>query len=396
MTIEQKIKDLSKKYFKQIVDIRRHLHQYPELSFNEFETAKYIASLLKKWGVEYTSGIAKTGIVCLIKGKNPQKKTIALRADIDALPIEEKNNVSYKSKNKGVMHACGHDAHTASLLGTILILNDLKTEFEGTAKFIFQPAEEKLPGGAKLMIDEGVLKNPEPEIVIGQHVYPELPAGKIGFKSGAYMASSDEIYITIKGKGGHGAMPSKINDTVLIASQIIVAMQQITSKFAPTGMPTVLSFGKMIANGATNVIPDKVYIEGTFRTMDEQWRAKAHKKIKEIATGIAKSMGANAEIDIKIGYPVLMNDDTVTQKAAKAAKQFLGENNVVDLDFRMTSEDFAYYSQLKPSVFYRLGISSDDTKKCSPLHSPHFNINEQALETGMGTMAILALQFLNE
>ncbi len=396
MTIEQKIKGLSKKYFKQVVEIRRHLHQYPELSFKEYETSKYIVSLLKKWDIEYEPGIAETGIVCYIKGKNPERRTIALRADMDALPVEEKNNIPYKSKNKGVMHACGHDAHTASLLGTILILNDLKTEFEGTIKFIFQPAEEKLPGGAKLMIDEGVLKNPEPEIVIGQHVYPELQAGKIGFKTGAYMASSDEIYITIKGKGGHGAMPSKINDTVLIASQIIVALQQITSRFAPTEIPTVLSFGKIIGNGATNVIPDEVYIEGTFRTMDEDWRNKAHQKIKEIAKGLAKSMGAKAEINIKVGYPVLINDDVVTQKAIKAAKQFIGNNNVVDLDFRMTSEDFAYYSQIKPSVFYRLGTATKESLDCSPLHSAHFNIDEKALETGTGTMAYLAIQFLDQ
>ncbi|MFP4025936.1 MAG: M20 family metallopeptidase [Thiohalospira sp.] len=395
MAIEQKIKELAKKYFNQVVDIRRHLHQYPELSFKEYETSKYIISLLNDWGIQYKSGIAENGVVAIIEGKNPEKRCIALRADIDALPVEEKNQIPYKSKNKGVMHACGHDAHTASLLGVILILNELRSEIEGTVKFIFQPAEELLPGGAKLMIDQGVLKNPEPEIVIGQHVYPELPAGKVGMKSGAYMASTDEIYMAIKGKGGHGAMPDKINDTVLTASHIIVALQQISSRLAPAGTPTVLSFGKLIANGATNVIPDEVYLEGTFRTMNEDWRAKAHQKINTIATGIAKSMGAEIEISIKKGYPVLINDEKITLRAKKAAQKFLGDTNVVDLDFRMTAEDFAYFSQLKPSVFYRLGTSPDE-KECSPLHSAHFNINENALETGMGTMAYLALHFLKD
>lgn len=396
MAIEQKIKKLAKKYFKQVVDIRRHLHQYPELSFKEYETSKYIISLLNDWGIQYKSGIAENGVVAIIEGKNPEKRAIALRADIDALPVEEKNQVPYKSKNKGIMHACGHDAHTASLLGVILILNELRGEIEGTIKCVFQPAEELLPGGAKLMIDQGVLKNPEPEIIIGQHVYPELPAGKVGMKSGAYMASTDEIYMSIKGKGGHGAMPDKINDTVLIASHIIVALQQISSRLAPAGTPTVLSFGKFIANGATNVIPDEVNIEGTFRTMNEEWRAKAHQKINTIATGIANSMGAEIAINIKKGYPVLINDEKVTLKAKKTAQKFLGDANVVDLDFRMTAEDFAYFSQHKPSVFYRLGVSSEEDVECSPLHSAHFNIDEKALETGMGTMAYLAVQFLND
>jgi len=396
MHIVQKIKKLSDKYFSQVVDIRRHLHQNPELSFQEFKTSAYIASLLKKWGIEFISGIAETGIVATIKGKNPECKTIALRADMDALPIEEKNDIPYKSKNKGVMHACGHDAHSATLLGVILILNEVKDEFEGTVKCIFQPGEELLPGGAKLMIQQGVLENPEPDIIIGQHVYPELPAGKIGIKSGAYMASSDEIYITVKGKGGHGAMPWQIDDTVLITSHIIVALQQITSRLAPAGIPTILSFGKIMANGATNVIPDEVHIEGTFRTMDEKWRMKAHQKIKDIATGVAQSMGAKAEVNIKSGYPVLINNVSATLKAKEAATQFLGAKNIVDLDYRMTSEDFAYFSQKIPAVFYRLGVASANNEECSSLHSANFNINEQALKTGMGTMAYMAIRLLEK
>lgn len=394
MNIKDKIKQLADNYYNEIIEIRRHLHQFPELSFQEFETSKYIISLLKKWNIKYKSGIANTGIVCYLEGKNPNKKTIALRADLDALPIEEKNDLPYKSKNIGVMHACGHDAHTASLLGVLLILNSIKDQFEGTIEFIFQPAEEKLPGGAKQMIKEGILKNPAPEIIIGQHVYPELPVGKVGFKKGEYMASTDEIYLTIKGKGGHGAMPDKITDTVLTASQIIVALQQITSRLAPPKTPTVLSFGKVIANGATNVIPDEVFIEGTFRTMNEEWREKAHKKITQIATSIAESMDAKIDVNIKRGYPVLVNSDFVTEKAIEFAKEYLGEENVENLEYRMTAEDFAYFSQEISATFYRLGTSNPDSENYIPLHSPNFNINEEALKTGMGTMAYIAIKIL--
>ncbi len=288
MDLKNKIKQLSEKYFDQVIDIRRHLHENPELSFHEYETSKYIVSLLESWEIKYTAGIANTGITCIIEGKNPDKKVIALRADMDALPVEEQNEISYKSKNKGVMHACGHDVHTSSLLGTLLILNQLKDDFEGTIKFIFQPAEEKLPGGAKQMIEEGVLENPVPDFILGQHVYPDLEVGKVGFRKGIYMASTDELYLTIRGKGGHAALPKKINNTVLAASEIIVALQQISNELSPKEIPTVLSIGKVIANGATNVIPNEVYLEGTFRTMDESWRKKAHLKIKEISDTIAK------------------------------------------------------------------------------------------------------------
>ncbi len=393
--LKDKINSLVKKYFKQVVEIRRHLHQYPEISFQEYKTSEYIVSLLDSWNIKYQSGIAHTGIVCFIEGKNPDKKTIALRADIDALPVEEKNSLPFKSKNKGVMHACGHDAHTASLLGVILILKELKGFFEGTIKFIFQPAEEKLPGGAKQMIEEGVLENPATEIIIGQHVYPELPCGKIGFKKGTYMASSDEIFLTVKGKGGHGAIPNKITDTVLVTSHIIVALQQVVSRLSPSGIPTVLSFGKVIANGATNIIPSEVNIEGTFRTMDETWRKQAHKEITKITTSIAQGMGAEVDIEIKVGYPVLVNDEQTTNNAINYAKEYLGSNNVEKLDYRMTAEDFAYYSQKIPSTFYRLGTSSDPENVC-PLHSPTFNIDEESLRTGMGTMSYLAIKFLND
>ena len=395
MDLKNTITQLTEKYYNQVIEIRRHIHQYPELSFNETETSKYILSLLDTWDIRYDAGVANTGIVAYIEGENPEKRTLALRADMDALPVNEKNDLSYKSVNQGAMHACGHDAHTASLIGTLLILNDLKEHFEGTIKFIFQPAEEKIPGGAKQMIEEGVLEDPAPEFILGQHVYPELPFGKVGFKKGIYMASTDELYFTIKGKGGHGAMPEKITNTVLIASQIIIALQKIPDEIAPKDIPTVLTIGKVIANGATNVIPNEVYLEGTFRTMDEKNRKKIHQKINEIAQAIAGKQGAKVDINIKKGYPVLINNENTTEKSIKYAKEFLGDENVVDLDIRMTAEDFAYYSQKIPATFYRLG-TSDGNNFLDPLHSPTFNIQEKSLKTGMGTMAYISIRFLND
>ncbi len=394
MDLKNKINDLAEKYFNQVTEIRRYLHKHPELSFEETETAKYIISLLKEWGIRFESGIAENGIVAYIEGKNPKKRTIALRADMDGLPISENNDLPYKSVNNGVMHACGHDAHTASLLGTLLILKELSDNFEGTIRFIFQPAEEKLPGGAKKMIEEGVLENPIPEFIIGQHVYPELPSGKLGFKKGMYMASTDELFLTVVGKGGHAAMPEKITNTVLIASQIIVALQKIPQEIAPKGIPTVLTIGKIIANGATNVVPNEVKMEGTFRTMDEANRKNIHLEIEKVARTIAESQGAKIEINIKNGYPVLFNDEGTTEKSIKYAKEYLGVENVVDLDYRMTGEDFAYYSQKIPATFYRLGTSNGDNYK-NPLHSPNFNIDEKSLKIGMGTMAYISICFLN-
>lgn len=394
MDLKHTIKEFADKYFDQVVKIRRHLHQNPELSFQEYETSKYIINLLEDWGIKYRSGIAKTGIECIIEGKNPHKKVIALRADMDALPITEQNNIPYKSIHNGIMHACGHDAHTASLLGTLLILNALKNQFEGSIKFIFQPAEELLPGGARQMIEEGILKNPEPEFILGQHVYPDLPVGKVGFRKGMYMASSDELYLTVKGKGGHGAMPQKISNTVLAASEIILALQQIPNQLAPENIPTVLSIGKVIANGATNVIPNEVHLEGTFRTMNEVWRKEAHEKIEDISTEIAKKHKATVNIEIRKGYPVLVNSESHTNKVVKYAKSFLGEDQVTQLDIRMTAEDFAYYSQKIPATFYRLGTSSGHASEF-PLHSSKFNINEKSLKTGMGLMAYVSIQYLN-
>jgi amidohydrolase len=388
------IKQLAQKHSKEIVEIRHHLHQNPELSFEEYNTQKYILQQLNNMGITDVTPMANTGLVALIKGNNHESKTVALRGDIDALPIEEQNDVPYKSINSGVMHACGHDVHTSCLLGAAQILNEIKTSFEGTIKLVFQPGEEKLPGGASLMIKEGVLKNPDVKSMIGQHVMPLLPAGTVGFRSGLYMASTDEIYVTVKGKGGHGAMPHLNIDPVLISAHIITSLQQLISRMANPAIPCVLSFGKVIANGATNIIPNEVKMEGTFRTMNEKWRAEAHQKMKKLAEGIAESMGGSCDFDIHLGYPFLKNNPEVTARAKQAAIAYLGEEHVVDLDIWMAAEDFAFYSQEVPATFYRLGVRNEAKGITSSVHTPTFNIDEAALEIGSGLMAWLALEEL--
>lgn len=394
MDLKSKIKNLAAENAALIVDVRRHIHSEPELSFQEFNTARFIADELKKAGLSPLEGIANTGVTALIEGKNPGKKMVALRADIDALPIKEANNIDYKSRNAGVMHACGHDAHTASLLGTARILNQLKGQFEGTVKLIFQPGEEKAPGGASLMIKEGVLKNPAPKSILGQHVAPLIPVGKIGFREGIYMASADEIYVTVKGKGGHGASPDRNIDPVLIASHIIVALQQIVSRHATPTIPSVLSFGKVIAEGATNIIPDEVKIEGTFRTLNEKWRREAKAKMKKMAEGIAEAMGGSCDFHILDGYPYLYNNELLTRRSRQFATEYVGEENVLDLDIWMAAEDFAFYSQEIDACFYRLGVRNESKGIISNVHTPTFNIDEDALEIGSGLMAWLAINEL--
>jgi amidohydrolase len=393
-SLKEKIKSIASDYLNDLIKIRRHLHAHPELSNQEYKTAEFIAVTLRNLGIEVETGIFNTGLVALIKGNNPDKKVIALRADIDALPIQEINEIDYKSINPGVMHACGHDVHTSSLIGTAKILNDLKGEFEGTVKLIFQPAEEKSPGGAKPMIEAGVLKNPKPELIFGQHVYPELETGKIGMRAGKYMASTDEINITVKGKGGHGAIPHNLIDPVVIASQIVISLQQIVSRNAHFNIPTVLSFGRFIADGAYNVIPNDVKLKGTFRTFDEAWRAEALQKIEKMAKSIAEASGAECEVYIEHGYPFLVNDDELVQRSFNYAKEYLGEDNVVELDLRMTGEDFAYFAQELPACFYRLGIRNDEIGINSGLHTSTFNVDESSLEIGMGMMAWLTLSEL--
>lgn len=374
---------------------RHHLHAHPELSFQEFETAKFVSKTLESFGIQHQTGVAGTGVVALIEGNNPSSKVVALRGDMDALPILELNEVAYKSTKPGVMHACGHDVHTSSLLGAAYILNQVKDKLQGSIKLIFQPGEEKIPGGASMLIKEGVLQNPAPQSIVGQHVMPLLPVGKVGFREGLYMASADEIYLTIHGKGGHGAMPQYAIDVVAIAAQVITALQQVVSRAADPKIPSVLSFGKVLADGVTNVLPNSIYLEGTFRTMDELWRAKAHEKIRQITEGICQSFDAKADLEIRKGYPFLKNDPALTQKMRSAAEEYLGVENVVDLDIWLAAEDFAYYTHEMPGCFYRLGTRNEARGIVSGVHTPTFDIDEDALVTGCGLMAWLAVKELD-
>lgn len=394
--IQEQVKSRARQLKPALTDIRRHIHMNPELSFQEFKTAAFVEEYLQQKLGLTTMRLANTGVVALIEGGLGPGRVVGLRADMDALPIVEVNDGRpYRSTNEGVMHACGHDVHTTCLLGAATILNELKSQFRGTVKLVFQPGEEKLPGGASLMIQDGVLKNPDLDVMIGQHVMPQITTGKTGFRPGLYMASTDEIYMTVKGKGGHGAMPHFNVDPVLITSHIIVALQQIVSRIANPAIPSVLSFGKVIAQGATNVIPPEVKLEGTFRTLDEAWRSEAHDRIRRIATGIAESMGGSVELDIRRGYPFLKNDEALTMRCRSEAEAYLGAADVETLDIWMAAEDFSYYSQEVPSCFYRLGVRNESRGIVNSVHHPAFDADEDALENGCGLMAWLALAELN-
>jgi amidohydrolase len=394
MNLLERIKLLSEACFTEVVSLRRHLHAHPELSYQEHNTARLIAQTLRSYGIELQEGVATTGIVAVIKGKNPEKKTVALRADMDALPIQEANEVPYRSCNPGVMHACGHDVHTASLTGTAKILHEVRDQFEGSVKLLFQPGEEKNPGGASFMIRDGALQNPAPASIIGQHVMPLVPVGKVGFREGMYMASSDEIYLRVMGKGGHGAAPELTIDPVVIAAHVIIALQQIVSRQASPKQPTVLSFGRIRADGATNIIPDEVTIAGTFRTLNEEWRTRGLEKIRKMAESIAEGMGGRCEVKISKGYPFLQNHPELTRRIRKAAEEYVGTENVVDIDLTLGSEDFAYYSQVIPASFYRLGTRNETKGITSYVHTPTFDIDEDALKISPGIMAWMAIKEL--
>lgn len=376
-----------------LLELRHQIHSNPELSFEEFETSALIKKELDHLGIPW-QGMAGTGVCALIEGRNPSSKVVGLRADMDALPIQEVEGRPYGSRNPGKMHACGHDVHTTCLLGAAALLNGLKGQFEGTVKLVFQPGEERIPGGASLMIKEGVLDNPKVDVMIGQHVMPQMPVGLYGFREGLYMASADEIYLTLHGKGGHGAAPHLCIDPVAAAAQIIVSLQQVVSRGANPIIPSVLSFGKVIANGATNVIPETVYIEGTFRTLDEAWREAAHGKIRSITEGIAASLGVRAELEIRKGYPFLRNDPALTARCREAAEAYAGASRVEELSIWMAAEDFSYYSHQVPSCFYRLGVRNEARGIVHGVHHPGFDIDEDALALGVGMMSWLALQEL--
>lgn len=397
MQHSEQIKDLSKEILDEVVAMRRHIHRHPELSFEEKNTSQFIAGKLKEWGIPYKEKVGGYGVVGMISGKDTNGKTVALRADMDALPIQEENQVEYASTNPGVMHACGHDVHTSSLLGSAYILNQLRDQFSGRIKLIFQPAEEQLPGGASLMIKAGVLKNPAPDVILGQHVHPPLEAGKVGFRPGQYMASSDEIFLTVNGKGGHGAMPHKGVDTTLVSAHIIVALQQIVSRRSDPTSPSVLTLGKIYSDGgSTNIIPETVHIQGTFRAMDEDWRYQAHELIRQTARHTALALGAEVDVNIKVGYPFLYNHPETTRKMRGRAEAFLGPEQVVDLPIRMTAEDFAYYSHEMDACFYRLGVADPGQPGARQLHTSTFDVNEDCFETSVGLTAFLTLAELSD
>lgn len=372
----------------EVIRLRRRFHQFPELSFEERATSAFIKNYLDHLGIPWRP-MAGNGIVATLEGGISSRKTIALRADMDALPIQEVNDIPYRSTQAQVMHACGHDMHMAALLGVAKILREQRAHLTGNVRFIFQPAEEKLPGGAQQMVKEGVLDDPTPALVIGQHVMPELPVGKVGFYPGNYMASNDELYITVKGKGGHAAQPHQNIDPVAISAQLIVTLQSLVSRMADPRIPTVLSFGQVVANGAVNIIPDEVKLAGTLRTLDSDWRLAAHEKIRHMTQSTVAALGGTCTVDIVLGYPVLYNDHALTAALEARAVEFLGQDNVVPLDVWMAAEDFAYYAEQVPSCFYRIGVNSQ-----SGLHTPTFLLDEEALRTSVGLMVFLVCRTL--
>ena len=389
--LKDQIKSLASQYAQEIIDIRHYLHSHPELSYQEFNTSAFIQQKLTEYGIPFTV-MATTGVVGLIKGKDPFSRVVALRADMDALPIREENDIDYKSTNEGVMHACGHDVHTSCLLGAAKILNELKEHWTGTIKLIFQPGEEKNPGGASLMIRDGVLKDPAPSCIFGMHVHPQLPVGQLSFRGGQVMASADELYFTIKGKGGHAAAPHLTTDTILVASHLITALQQVISRNNNPLSPSVLSICSIQGGHTTNVIPNEVKLMGTFRALDETWRYKAHDHIRQIAKGVVEGMGAQLEMQIDIGYPCVFNNEQLHEVAKQHAIEFMGEEHIETTEMRMGAEDFGYYSQEIPGCFFRLGVGNIEKGIVSGVHTPTFNIDESAIEIGMGMMAWLGAQ----
>ena len=389
--MQSKIKNIVDASLKKIVSWREHLHAHPELSFQEVNTSAFVASNLEELGIPYQNGIAGTGLVALIKGRNPEKQCIALRADLDALPIHEENEVPYKSQKQGVMHACGHDVHTTCLLGAAIVLNQLKNEFEGTIKLIFQPGEERLPGGASMMINEGVLENPKVDKILALHVYPSMDVGKVGFKPGLYMAACDELYLTVKGKGGHAALPNAYNNPVMLISHLLPKLETYLTSISDSTSPYILAFGKLQAEGETNVIPEFAKADGTLRTMDEEWRTSIHKKLKSFVSEFLAINNAEGELQIIKGYPCLKNDETLTKNCMQSAKDYLGTENVESMDVRLTAEDFSFFSQKIPACFFRLGVRNEDLGIVHGLHHPKFDIDKNALKFGAGLMAYITL-----
>ncbi len=384
--------------FPKVVAIRRHIHQHPELSFQEYETSAYIQEQLTALDIPFKL-VANTGVVALLEGeKSPSDTIVVLRADIDALPIHEQNDVFYKSKNEGVMHACGHDFHTANLLGVASVLKGYKTEFSGKIVLLFQPAEEKIPGGAIQILDSGILESFGGKIkaILGMHVSPRVPLGKIGLRPGRFMASSDEFYMTIKGRGGHAAEPHRAIDPIMIAAQLLTTLQQVVSRKANPDIPSVLTFGRFIGEGAANVIPEEVKLAGTFRTMDEAWRKEALETVAEISRTLPVALGATVDVEVRHGYPALNNNPELTQQVKNIIQTNMGNDVVQDLEIWMAAEDFAYYSYQYPALFMLVGTNNNDNATQHGLHNPQFNLDEKAFKIGISVFVNAALSLLNE
>jgi amidohydrolase len=378
----------------EVIQLRRHFHMHPELSYEESDTSSYICSWLKKNGLSFRKGIAGTGIISTIKGKAKGNRVVAIRAEMDALPINERKKTEYCSLNQGKMHACGHDAHMAMLMGTAKLLNSITQHFGGTILLIFQPGEEKSPGGARLVIESGELNNPKPDIIIAQHILPELETGKVGYKAGRYMASCDEIYITVTGKGGHAALPGLTTDQIYIASNLVIRLKnRMSEQQAVKKIPTVLGIGRISGEGATNIIPEKVYISGTFRTFDESWRSEGLALVRQISAETEAEFGVKIDVNIAEGYPVLYNDETLTSKAIAFSAELLGKEKIETYDIRMSSDDFSFYSALAPSLYYRVGIMKKGTEMLK-LHTADFDIDEDGMETGVANLSWLVYNFM--
>jgi amidohydrolase len=378
--------------FEKVKGYREHLHANPELSFHEFNTMNFVSEQLTKIGIPHEKNVAGTGVVGIIRGTHHslEQSCIGLRADLDALPIPEASNVPYKSKVDGVMHACGHDVHTSILLGATELLFEMKDELPNPVKLIFQPGEEMHPGGASLIIEAGVLENPKVSRMYGLHVFPELPAGKVGLKEGLYMASSDEIHLQIQGVGGHGALPEKCINPLMMGAEFVLKAQELIKENETDDIPTVLSFGRFEALGSTNVIPSSAEIKGTFRTMNEEWRAEAHQLLGKLAESISLKYNGKANLKISKGYPFLVNSTELTRKLKSSFQHVLGEENVADLPIRMTAEDFAFYSQKIPVCFFRLGTGFSNGRENYSVHHPNFDVDMESLKTGVLSMVFAA------
>lgn len=386
----QKAEDLES----EIISLRRHFHKYPELSYKEYETSAFIKEWLKNNDIPFREGIAGTGIIATVSGKARGGRVIAVRAEMDALPVTERAETDFSSVNTGIMHACGHDAHLAMMMGTGKLLRDMVEEFEGTVLLVFQPGEEKSPGGARMMIESGAFEDPKPDIFIAHHVLPELETGKVGYKSGRYLASCDEIYITVKGKGGHAALTALTTDQIYIASNLVVRLKDtMAERQSARKIPTVLGIGKISGEGATNVIPETVEIAGTFRTFDEKWRSEALNHVRLVADVIAREYGVTIDVRIAEGYPVLVNNEKLTKDAMQLSSVLLGKENIETYDIRMSSDDFSFYGSLAPALYYRIGLKKKGAEM-HKLHTPDFDIDEAGLKTGVANMSWLICNFL--